>query len=183
MDKTTLILGILLGAIAMYLILHFLWHVGFYAIATIFSSLGSIRTDGPRISKSLGSMEKMLLPQVRRDLPNFDPDAMKETIRNHLLGLYGDKENFQIPVLALRDYQKQPHKKLLSYEASLCWKEKKELQKRISISVVGEDAPPLSVCPGCGAAVSPEDHCCSGCGQKLPKESAVHWTVSSVKES
>ena len=182
MDKTTLILGILLGAAAMYLILHFLWHVGFYAFAAIFSSLGSIRTDGPRIPKSLGNMEKMLLPQVRRDLPDFDPEAMKETIRNHLLGLYGDKENFQILVLALRDYQKQPHKKLLTYEAALCWKEKKPIEKRVSVSVVGEEASPRSVCPDCGAAVSPEDYCCSGCGRKLSKENAVHWAISSVKE-
>ena len=183
MDKTTLILGIVLGAAAMYLILHFLWHMGFYAIAAIFSSLGSIHTEAPRIPKSLSNMEKMLLPQVRRDLPDFDPEAMKETVRNHLLGLYGEKENFRIPALALRDYQKQPHKKLLSYEAALCWKEKKELQKRAFISVVGEDAPPLSACPDCGAAVSPEDHCCSGCGKKLKKEDAVRWTVTSVKES
>lgn len=183
MDKTTLILGILLGAAAMYLILHFLWHLGFYAIATIFSSLGSIRTDGPRIPKSLGNMEKMILPQVRRDLPDFDPEAMKETVRKHLLGLYGERENFQIPIVALRDYQKQPHKKILTYEAALCWNEKKPLQKRVSISVVGEEVTPLSACPSCGAAVSPEDRCCSGCGQKLPDRNAFRWSVSSVKES
>ena len=183
MDKTTLILGILLGAAAMYLILHFLWHAGFYAIAAIFSSLGSIHTDGPRIPKSLANMEKMTLPQVRRDLPDFDPDAIKETIRNHLLGLYGEKENFRIPVLALRDYKKQPHKKILTYEAALCWKEKKELQKRVSVSVTGEEETPLSACPSCGAAVFPEDRCCSGCGKKLPKGNAVRWTISSVKES
>ena len=107
MDKTTLLIGIALGAVGMYLIIHFLWSIGYYALATVFSALGGIRSGSAGTSKSLSSMEAMVLPQVKKDFEDFDPEVLKTRLREHLQSLYGSRENFQVEALALNDYRKQ----------------------------------------------------------------------------
>ena len=153
MDKRTLIVGILLGALGMYILIHLLWHLGYYTIAAVFSSLSRIRTHPDAQPKTLSSVEKMVLPQVLREFPDLDLPGLKEEIQRAIARQYGSHDNFQIRSIMLNDCRKQDGKTVLIFEAPVCWQHKKPVSRLLRIRMI-----------------SPED------------DSLSSWTVASVSE-
>ena len=145
MDKRTLILGIFLGALGMYILIHGLWHLGYYTIAAVFSSLSRIRTHPDTQPKTLSSVEKMILPQVLRKFPDLDLPGLKEEIHKAINRQYGSQEDFQILSIMLNDCRKQDGKTVLIFEAPVCWQNKKPVSRLLRIRVISpEDASPCS---------------------------------------
>lgn len=180
MDKTTLVLGILLGAAGMYILIHLLWHFGYFALASVMGFLGGIRTDASPVPRSLDRMEAMILPRVLKDFPDFQPENEKDLVREHLKKEYAGHPEFQVEALGLTDYR--PENSSLIYQAAVSFQEKKLRRRRVRITVEPRNMACSSVCPDCGAPLVPGDRHCRSCGKKLAETPSVLWTVSQIRE-
>ena len=184
MQKTELILGILIGAVLMFLFLHLLWRLGYYALVAAVSMIRR-SDDGPqRRSRMPGNLEAMVLPRVQKDFPDFDADAMKAQAESRILQKYGTLPDFQILGICLNAYRTQRTKSELHYEASVSWGEKKTRGRLLDIAAERTEASPRYPlpCPGCGQEISHFVPYCSCCGAKLPEPSSCPWTFLEIRE-
>ena len=186
MEKTTLILGILIGAAGMYFLIHLLWRLGYYLLCGI---IGIVRhadgTSAPR-SRTHSSMEAMELPQVLKEFPDFDLDPIKAQVREQLQRNYGTRPGFSVEEITLSDYRKQGSRRELILEASVTWQEKKPVTRRISVlleyTIPEADRMEKRSCPGCGAETAPGDLFCSYCGARIEKSVTPHWRIAKIRE-
>lgn len=135
MDKTSLILGIILGGAAMYLIIHLLWRVGYYFLRGVVSFARSGEQIPDRKPRSLGKMENALLPQVLQDSPALCLEQTKQQVRDFIENRFKSREGFQIHQIVLSNYRKDLHRKVLVFSSSVCWKEKRITEKRLQITM------------------------------------------------
>ena len=180
MEKTELVLGILLGAILMYLLLHFLWRIGYYALYTAIAFIR--RSDSPSgRPRALSDMEPMVLPRIQHDFPDFDIQHAKQQVKDHLTAQYGDRKDFCIHGVVLNDYRMGNGTKAVVFQAALRWQEKKPAEKRMDVVLSPEALPASPVCKNCGAPLS--GAFCSSCGAPAPKAPAHRWQVVKLRET
>ena len=186
MDKTTLILGIIIGAVCMYFLLHLLWRLGYYLLYSILSVIRHSDHASDLHPKALANMESMVLPQVLREFPDFDPGKARQDVREFLLKNCGNRPGFQVHEVVLNDYRKQVKKRELVFEASVSWQRKKTVLGRMDVFMECSLPDPERVsavsCPNCGGEIKSSDVYCSFCGSKLAEKPEPQWAVYKVRE-
>ena len=189
---------ILIAFIAAGLIFYFLFRalarrtvsglrqVGSHLIRSFFEGLSRMELKDEEKPKSLPSMENLLLPKVLRDYPGFDLSMAKNQVKDHLLKLYGNRDEFQIHDVALVEYRKDgPVRKLIFY-AAVSFRRERILQKKLKITmefqcVEGKTNPAIN-CPNCGAALGFDDLECKYCGTRINDRRDQEWAFAGVTE-
>ena len=135
-----LILGILIGAVAMYFLLHLIWHLGCYLFAFFVGFQNRNEGSPDSLPKTLKNMEKMLLPQVSIKYPDLDLSGLKEQICREISAKYGSHEGLQIHDIALTDCITGSSPSSLLFQAAVSWTEKKQRFRHLEICAIPEAA-------------------------------------------
>ena len=186
MERTSLILGIVLGGVLMFLLLRGLWHLGYFSLMNVLSLLRSTSGAEEEGPKSLSNMESMVLPRILKDYPDFDGAAFKLQAKEFLQQQYGDRPDFHIHNLVFSDYRRLGSQRIILLQAAVCWKEGSLLQKRLELHAELKKEDPgeefYRNCPNCGATLGPKDIQCQYCGTRVPGATEERWVFLHAKE-
>ena len=182
MDKTSMIIGILIGAVCMFFLIHLLWRLGYYIFCGMIGVLHHSEQAAENLPKSLANLEAMVLPLAKRDFPDVDLSALKEQVRQALQIRYENENGFLAEKIVLNDYRKQDHQNILVFEASVQWQEKKPVHRKVSVYLKAVPGKHSDCCPSCGAPTKRGDIHCRECGNPLSAFSQTSWEVFKFRE-
>ena len=161
-------------------------HLADNIIRSFFHAISNLETKDQEKPKRLPQIENMILPQVLRDFPDFDLAMAKNEIKDQLESRYGEKPGFLIHDIVLKEYRTRTMTHRMIFEAAVCWKEDRLLQKRLEVSmefqVVNDKRNPAVICPNCGATLGFQDLQCKYCGTRINDRRDQEWSFASVRE-
>ncbi len=182
-----LLAGIIIGCICMYLLIRWIRRMGYHILYSVLSYLKHQENSDELQPRSLRNMENFLLPQVMKDFPDFDLAMTKNQIKDHLIRHYGTRQEFHIYSIVLSDYRKEQLRKALVFQAAVCWKKERLLQKRLEIvmefQAVNGSRNPAVTCPNCGAAIGFDALECEYCGTRINDSRNQEWAFTTVNET
>ncbi|MBE6836118.1 MAG: hypothetical protein E7515_07730 [Ruminococcaceae bacterium] len=148
----------------------------------------------PEHPRLISNMNRIYLPQILKDFPDFDWDEIRKMLDNEICEKYSDKDDFEIEETVISRYEKTGNKKLIHCESSVSCTEN-GVKKYFCIQSVltytnlkkldgnGEETPQALVCPSCGAPLTRRadgEIICEYCSTVVVGEKI--WTVTSIKE-
>ncbi len=141
--------------------------------------------EGPR---SLNACDRLYLPQILKDFPDFDRDLAKTYIKEHLLKTYSEKAGFAVHSIAIARYLPSRLTKTIVFQAAVCWKEQgKLLQRRLDVNytyLLPDGTGTVAAnCPNCAGALGFGDTQCPYCGCYVTSALGESWKVTNITES
>ena len=138
--------------------------------------------------RSLNGCDALLLPQIRRDFPDFDPELAKTYVRDTLRERFGGLNSFTIYNVVISQYLRSPAQKTVVFQAAASHQENKQkVQKRYELhytyllpDVTGSVA---SNCPNCGGALSHGVTVCPYCDSRVANPLGNNWEFTEVREA
>ena len=138
--------------------------------------------------RSLNGCDALLLPQIRQDFPDFDPDLAKTYARNFLRERYGRFASFTIHNVVISKYLRSPAQKTVVFQSAVAYKKNDRLlQKRYELNytyllpdVTGSVA---ANCPNCGGALGMGVTVCSYCGSRVANPLGNNWEFTEIRET
>lgn len=138
--------------------------------------------------RSLSGQDRILLPKIRRDFPDFQPELAKRLVREELQKRLAGAQDLKIYTVVLHDYRSDLLEKLIIFQAALSVREQDIVrQKRYILHyalATDGDAPIIGTnCPNCGAPIpSLQTSCCEYCGTRLVRLMQGQWRFTQVFE-
>ena len=155
-------------------------------IRKFFKGLSQIETADEERPKSLPNMESMILPQILKDFPDFDLAMTKNQVGDHLKSVYSARPGFMIHDIRLTEYRRRSVKKVVVFQAAVCWRGQKLMQKKLEVAlefqcIRGKSNPAIN-CPNCGATLGFGDLECKYCGTRINDRRDQEWSFTSIRE-
>lgn len=183
-------LAVLLGIGGIYLTLRRklrLFSRDVFGTADILEALkDSAETDDhPR---SLNGCDSLLLPQILKDFPDFDPNMAKSYARAHLKSSLTGAEPVIIHNIVLARYLRSAAQKTIVMQAALsCMENGSRVEKRYdlhySFLINSSDPSVAANCPNCGGALGYGQNQCPYCGSRVANVLKNTWEFSEMTES
>lgn len=160
--------------------------VGNHLIRSFFHGLSQIELQDEEKPKTLPQIENLVLPKILKDFPDFDLAMAKNQVKDHLMGIYGNRDEFQIHDVALVEYRETSVKRALVFYAAVSWRREKLLQKKLKITMefqcINDRRNPAINCPNCGAALGFDDLECKYCGTRINDRRDQEWGFAGIRE-
>lgn len=143
------------------------------------------REESPR---SLNACDRLLMPQILRDFPDFDGNLAKTYLREHLKQTYSDRKSLTIHNVAIAKYLPSRLYKTIVFQAAVSWMEHgKKVQKRFNIDytyLLSTASKTVAAnCPNCAGAIGYGETECSYCGSRVSSPMGESWKVTNIAES
>lgn len=148
----------------------------------------------PEHPRLVSNMNRIYLPMIEKDFPEFDWDEMKKTVESEIKEKYSDKKDFEIEETVVSRYEKSGQKRSINCESSVSFDnngQKKYICVQSVLSYVnlkvldenGNEKPHTLTCRNCGATLTRTavgEVKCEYCGAVVVGEKL--WQVTSIKE-
>lgn len=159
-----------------------------FGTADLLRALEEVDSTGQDTPRSLNGCDRLLLPQILRDFPDFDPDLAKTYARDYLRERLGDRENLTIYNVVLARYLPSASQKTIVMQAAVSYLESsKRLQKRFNLHycyiLPGSDTTIAANCPNCGGALGYGVTVCPYCGSRVANALGSTWQFTEMLES
>ena len=134
---------------------------------------------------SLNGMDRLLLPQILRDFPDFDLHQAKEAAKAYLRENLAGKEELRIHNVVLSQYFPALVEKTMVFQAAVSFREGgATVQKRYDLSYAyrlpgGAGAN----CPNCGGVLAPGQLQCAYCGTWVANPMGAVWSFTRMEET
>lgn len=140
--------------------------------------------------KSLSGCDSLLLPQIRKDFPDFNADLAKTYAKQALAKHLKGKNELKIHNIVFYRYNRYNNEKVIIMQAAVQFRENGKLcQKRYNLNYtymlgVGEDyTRDAANCPNCGAPASRTGvQVCEYCGSRISDVLANTWEFTEIYE-
>lgn len=154
----------------------------------ILEALGDLDLELQETPRSLNACDSLLLPQILRDFPDYDPTLAKTYVRRYLTEQFGSKEGFTIHAIATARYLPSAVQKTIVFQASVSWLESgKRSQKRFDLHYTylleSADASVAANCPNCGAALGYGITECPYCSSRVANVLGNTWKFTQITQS
>lgn len=141
--------------------------------------------DTPR---SLNGCDKLLMPQILKDFPDFDATLSKTYARNILNERFGHQQNFTIHNIVIAKYLRSNIQKTIVFQAATCHRENGQpVQKRYDLHythMLASDAESVAAnCPNCGGAMGYGITVCPYCNSRVANVLGNTWKFTEIKET
>ena len=141
--------------------------------------------DRPR---SLSAMDRLLLPGILRDFPDFDAELAKTYVRNYLKQTFSAKKDLTVYQIVISKYLTSGAQRTIVFQAALSFFEgSQKLQKRYDIHyghILSGEAPSVAAnCPNCGAALGFGETDCPYCGSRVANILGNTWHFTDLIET
>jgi len=178
--------------IAVILILRLRWSVRklsrkVFGTSDILNALEALETEAESRPRSLNGCDSLLLPQILREIPDFDTALAKTYARNHLREKLGHHPGFTIHNVVMAQYLPSAAQKTIVYQAAVCWTEDgKCLQKRYELNytyLMNQEVTSVAAnCPNCGAALGYGETQCHYCDSRIANVMGNTWKFTELRE-
>ena len=140
--------------------------------------------------KSLSGCDSLLIPQIRRDFPDFNVDLAKTYAKAALEKKLRVKQNVKVHNVVLHRYNRYNNEKVIIMQAAAEFTENEKLsQHRYNLNytymlgVDGDYTRDAANCPNCGAVASRTgQQVCEYCGSRIADVLANTWEFSEIYE-
>lgn len=141
--------------------------------------------DTPR---SLNGCDKLLMPQILKDFPDFDATLSKTYARNILNERFGHQQNFTIHNIVIAKYLRSNIQKTIVFQAATCHRENGQpVQKRYDLHythMLASDTESVAAnCPNCGGAMGYGITVCPYCNSRVANVLGNTWKFTEIKET
>lgn len=159
-------------------------------LVNLVSENGMDFVSEPEHPRLISNMNRIYLPQIERDFPEFNWDEIKLILEKEIVEKFGDRTDFEIEETVISRYEKSGQKYRISCETAASFDDG-ELTRHFCIQSVlcylnsktADGGPQALTCPRCSAPLTrrPDGEIvCEFCdtvvvGTKL-------WTVTEIKE-
>lgn len=138
--------------------------------------------------RSVNANDRMIIPQILKDFPDFDPVQAKTCIREYLERHFADKKSRKIHKIAYTGYLSSGAQKTVVFQTAIGWKENGQtVEKRFTIHytymIISKDKTVAANCPNCGAPLGYGAVCCSYCDCRVVNVMKNVWKVTEITES
>lgn len=153
----------------------------------ILDALADLEQQTNQTPRSLSGCDRLLLPQIRKDFPDFDEHLMKTYARDLLRKRFGDKDAFTIHNIVIARYLPSALSKTIILQAALSYAENGKLQQKRYLlhytfsSDSGEDTIAAN-CPNCGGALGYGQRECPFCGSHIANIMGNTWKFTEIIE-
>lgn len=154
----------------------------------ILKALQEIDTTADDTPRSLNGCDSLLLPQIKKDFPDFDETLVKTYARDALREKFGAKSGFQIYKVVIARYERSAAQKTVVLQAALSYQENgQKLQKRYDLHYAyllpGSSETVAANCPNCGGALGYGETVCPYCGSRVAAVLGNTWKFTEMIES
>lgn len=152
-------------------------------LAALLSRAGE-EPEGP---KSLNGLDRILLPQILRDFPDFDVHTAKTYAKEYLKRQLSGHDGLHLYKVVISRYLTSRSQKTVVFQAALSWQEGGEtVQKRYELHyayLLPSDSPTVAAnCPNCGAALGFGQTTCAYCGSRVRGVMGSSWQFTELAE-
>lgn len=142
---------------------------------------GFQESKGP---KSLSGADRLLLPGILRDFPDFDVTAAKTAVKKLLKERYGAKSGFQIHNVVISQYLPSGAQKTVVFQAAFQVGSGLQLtQHRATLHysyILTGSSTVAANCPNCGGALGYGITDCPYCGSRVTNPLGNAWEFTEV---
>ena len=136
--------------------------------------------------RSLGGCESIMMPEIRKDFPDFDPTLAKNKAREYLQRKLQMHKGLQIHNVVLHRYLDESLQKTVVFQAAVSWNGKPRVQKRYDVYytyAMPEVGGKGCNCPNCGATIGFGQVECEYCGTRIVNTFGQSWEFTQLLES
>lgn len=149
---------------------------------------GELDFEVPEEPKSLNRCDSLLIPQIKRDFPDFDPERAKNIFRSYVKKHYAKAQDFTIYTVGMSRYLTAGLNKTIIMQAACSYtKGGKKVQIRVEAdyiySVHTADENIASNCPNCGGAIGYGMVNCPYCGSHVSNVMSNTWEFKNIRET
>lgn len=150
--------------------------------------LTALRSEAEETPRSLNGCDRLLMPRILKDFPDFDTVMAKTYIREFLAQKFGSNDGFSVHNVVIARYLPSAVQKTIVFQASVSWMEqKKRIQKRFDLNytylVASSDAHVAANCPNCGSPLHYGDTICAYCDSRVVGVLGNTWKITQVTET
>lgn len=163
------------------------FHDVVYVILRLFKMADEMPKQADPPPRTVSGIESIVMPDIRRDFPEFDIQLAKDRARQYLRSQLGSKKGLQIHNLVLHRYVDESIQKTIIFQAAVSWREDRLIQKRYDIHysyLLPEAGGGLTLnCPNCGAVIGFGERQCAYCGTQVLNGLQRNWEFTQINES
>ena len=148
----------------------------------------------PEHPRLISNMNRIYLPQIEKDFPDFEWDSMKRMLETEIKKEFSSRDGFEISETVVSRYERNGKHRTISCESAASYLENGNTKYTCIRSVLafinskkldaeGAETPRALVCPSCGAPLTRKadgEIICEYCNAVVVGEKI--WTVTSIKE-
>lgn len=154
----------------------------------LLEALREMDGEAAHTPRSLNGCDRLLMPQILQDFPDFDKTLAITCIREHLQRQFGGNEGFTIHRVVIAQYLPSAAQKTIVFQAAAAWREgERTLQKRFDIHYTflleGASDAVAANCPNCGGALGYGITVCPYCGARVVNVLGNTWRVTRTQET
>jgi hypothetical protein len=138
--------------------------------------------------RSLNGCDGLLIPQILKDFPDFDPDQAKNLFKDYLRDRYKGKPSFTIYNAVFSQYLRSGIQKTIVMQASASYSnggKKKQIRCEADYiyCVETSDETIAANCPNCGGAIGYGVVVCPYCDSRVANVMGNAWKFVNLRET
>ena len=153
----------------------------------ILEALDEIDAAAETTPRSLNGCDRLLMPQILRDFPDFDSALAITYVRDQLQNEFGHQPEFTIYRVVTARYLRSNAQKTIIYQAAVSWNEDRRVQKRFDLHYTyllpGHSDTIAANCPNCGGALGYGMVECPFCHSRVAAPLGNTWKVTAIIET
>lgn len=152
----------------------------------IVKKVASSEVFHPEPPRSVNSCDRMVLPSILKDFPDFDVTTAKDTVRQALTEKYGREEGYTLHKIVISDYLRTAQKTVV-FQAAFATKDGiKKVQRRVILHYTylmpNSNHVIAANCPNCGGALGYGDVECGFCNTRVANPLGYSWKFTEIRE-
>jgi hypothetical protein len=149
---------------------------------------GELDFEVPEEPKSLNRCDSLLIPQIKRDFPDFDPEQAKTWFKEYVRDHYQGTDAFTIYAVGMSRYLTAGIQKSIIMQAACSYAsagQRKQIRVEADYvySVDTMDETVAANCPNCGGAIGYGVLNCPYCGTHVSNVMGNTWQFKNIREN
>ncbi len=158
-----------------------------FGTTQVLSALSEIQ-DQEAPPRSLNGCDRIVIPQILEDFPDFDPTLVKTYAREYLKKQLSSLQDLQIHNVVFARYLPSASQKTIVFQAAVSHRENgKTVQRRFDLHytylIATGDESVAANCPNCGGNLGYGDTVCPYCGSRVVNVMGNTWEFTELQES
>lgn len=138
--------------------------------------------------RSVNGCDRIVIPQILEDFPDFDPTLAKTYARDYLKQQLSDFQDLQIHNVVFARYLPSASQKTIVFQAAVSSRENgKTVQRRYDLHdtylIATGDETVAANCPNCGGNLGFGDTVCPYCNSRVVNVMGNTWKFTELTES
>lgn len=153
----------------------------------IFQSVAGSKLFQTEAPRSLNGCDRLVLPNIIRDFPDFDVTMVKNFVRQELKDAYGAENGFAVHNVVISQYLRAGAQKTVVLQAAFETKKGTAKQQRratlhYTYLLSGSSETVAANCPNCGGALGYGVTVCPYCDSRVAHVLGNAWQFTQITE-